>query len=210
MMQGKVGHFTPDGSIDIALPLGFIPNFFLMDEVGEATNPNLCIFFKQQEDDATGDQAGQYTTGSSGVRTKLGDGAGIAAYESKSQSPTVTEYADVGAPTAKTSTAAGTYTRPSVGNAQDRGSIYECVTSTGAIATEPTWTSIDGGQVTDDSSNVWEKVNVSMQTIGYQGVLIDAAILTDSEEMYYLALQTNQDVDHGDTDGWSSGVDQNA
>ncbi len=209
----KVGHFTPDGSTDIALPIGFIPDWIRFEEVGEATSPNIITWFRAQESDATGDQAGQYLTGTTGVVTKLGDGAGIAAYTGLTslQSPTVTTWTEAvsTAATARTATAAGTYVKPSVASTSDRGSIYECVTAGTGGSTEPTWPDSDGEQVTDGST-VWEKVNVSKERIGYQGVLVDAAILTDSEEMYYVALQADQSVDHGDTDGWTSGVDPNA
>lgn len=207
----KTGRFTPDGSTDIALPIGFIPDYIRLEEVGEATNPNVITWFKLQEGDATGDQAGQYLTGSSGVITKLGDGAGIAAYDTSSEAPTVTTWTKaVGdAATARTATAPGTYVKPSVASDADRGSIFECVTAGTSSATEPIWPASDDEQITDGTT-VWEKVNVAKQRIGYQGVLIDAAILTDSENMYYIAYLSDQTVDHGDTDGWTSGVDQNA
>ena len=207
----KTGRFTPDGSTDIAVPIGFIPDYIRFEEVGEATNPNVITWFKMQEDDATGDQAGQYLTGSSGVITKLGDGAGIAAFDTSSEAPTVTTWTKaVGdAATARTATANGTYVKPSVASDADRGSIFECVTAGTSSATEPIWPAADSEQITDGTT-VWEKVNVAKQRIGYQGVLIDAAILTDSEEMYYIAYQADQSVNHGDTDGWTSGVDQDA
>lgn len=207
----KTGRFTPDGSTDIAVPIGFIPDYIRFEEVGEATNPNVITWFKMQEDDATGDQAGQYLTGSTGVITKLGDGAGIAAYNAGSDGPTVTTWTKaVGdAATARAGGAAGTYVKPSVASDADRGSIFECVTAGTSSATEPVWPDADGEQIVDGTT-VWEKVNVSKQRIGYQGVLVDAAILTDSEEMYYIAYLADQSVNHGDTDGWTSGVDQNA
>ena len=207
----KTGRFTPDGSTDIAVPIGFIPDYIRLEEVGEATNPNFITWFKMQEDDATGDQAGQYLTGSSGVVTKLGDGAGIAAYDTASEAPTITTWTEAvsTAATARTATANGTYVKCSVASDSDRGSIFECVTAGTGGSTEPTWPDADNEQVTDGSV-VWEKVNVSNERIGYQGVLIDAAILTDSEEMYYIAFRSDQSVNHGDTDGWTSGVDQNA
>jgi len=209
MNKIRTGHFTPDGSTDIAIPIGFVPDWIRLDEVGNATNTNTIVWYKDQENDVTGDQAGSYLTGSSGIVTQLGDGAGVAAYTSKSQSPTVSSYTTTlsTAATAKTATAPGTYLKPSVGNAQDRGSIYECVTA-GSSSAEPTWPSTDGEQVTDGTV-VFEKVNVSKETIGYEGVLLDAAVMTDGQEMYYIAILSDE-VDHGDTDGWTSGVDQNA
>jgi hypothetical protein len=211
MNKIKTGRFTPDGSTDIAVPIGFIPDYIRFEEVGEATSPNVITWFRMQESDATGDQAGQYITGTTGVITKLADGAGVAAYSTGAEAPTVTTWTKaVGdAATARTATAAGTYVKPSVASDADRGSIFECVTAGTSDATEPIWPDADGEQITDGST-VWEKVNVSKQRGGYQGVLIDAAILTDGEEMYYIAYQANQSVNHGDTDGWNSGVDPNA
>ena len=210
MSRIKTGHFTPDGSTDIAIPIGFVPHWLRIDEVGNATNTNTIVWYKDQENDVTGDQAGSYLTGSTGEVTQLSDDAGVAAYSTKSEYPTVTSYtvAVSTAATARSATAPGTYVKPSSGNAQDRGSIYECVTA-GTGSAEPTWPSEDGEQVTDGST-VFEKVNVSKKAIGYEGVLLDAAVMTDGQEMYYIAILADEDVDHGDTDGWSSGVDQNA
>lgn len=209
--QIKVGRFTPDGSTDIALPLGFIPDYIRFEEVGEATSPNIITWFRAQEADATGDRAGQYLTGTSGVVTKLSDDAGIKAYDTGSQAPTIQEWTQTRATnaTARTATAPGTYIKPTVSSEADRGSIFECVTAATGGSTEPTWPDADGENVTDGTV-VWKKVNVSKKRIGYQGVLIDAAIMTDSEEMYYIAYQADQSVNHGDTDGWSSGVDPDA
>ncbi|KKL50078.1 hypothetical protein LCGC14_2309070, partial [marine sediment metagenome] len=33
---------------------------------------------------------------------------------------------------------------------------------------------------------------------------------TNGQEVYYLALQADQVVDHGDVDGWTSGIDPDA
>ena len=209
MSRIKVGQFTPDGSTDIALPIGFVPDYLHIIEVGNST-PNEVMWFKKQESDVTGQIAGTYVTGSTGATSNLADAGGITAYSSKSQAPTVSSYTTTvsSAATARTATAPGSYVKPSSGNAQDRGSIYECLTA-GTGTAEPTWPSVDGEQVLDNDV-LYEKVNVSKQTIGYEGVLIDAAIMTNGQEMYYAAFLADESVDHGDTDGWSSGVDPNA
>ena len=211
MNKIKVGRFTPDGSTDIAVPVGYVPDYIRFEEVGNATNTNVITWFKMQESDVTGDQAGSYYTGSDGIVTQLGDGAGVAAYNSDAQGPTITTWTTAvsTAATAATATAPGTYVKPSVASTSDRGSIYECVTAGTGGATEPTWPDSDGEQVTDGST-VWEKVNVSKETYGYEGVLLDAAVMTDGQKMYYIAYQADQSVDHGDTDGWTSGVDPDA
>lgn len=207
----KVGNFTADGGI-INLPLGFIPDYFQLHNVGEGTNPNMYQWFRAQEQVmATTMQEGMITTGTSGVVTLAADDAGIIAYESSAQGPTVTTWTKaVGdAATAATATAPGTYVKPSVASDGDRGSIFECVTAGTSAATEPTWPDADGEQVTDGTT-VWEKVNVSLQRVGYQGVVIQDNIQTDGEENFYLALQATQSVDHGDVDGWTDGIDPNA
>ncbi|MHC4322709.1 MAG: hypothetical protein ACYSUX_00385 [Planctomycetota bacterium] len=206
--QIKVGHFEPDGGL-INLPIGFIPDFFFLAEVG-ATNPILYYWWRlQEQDEASGSQEGIIDT--AGTKTLAADAGGITAYETGSQIPTVEEWTQArsSAATARTATAAGTYIKPTVSNDQDRGSIYECVTAGTGAATEPTWPSADGEQVTDGTT-VWEKVNVSKQRAGYQGVVIAAALMTNGQEMYYKAEQADQAVDHGDVDGWASGVDPDA
>ena len=208
--QIKTGNFLADGSL-INLPIGFIPDYFQMHDVGEGTNPNMVQWFRRQQvNSATGEQEGMLTTGTSGAVTLLADDGGITAFETGSQIPTVTTWTKaVGdAATARSATAAGTYVKPSVANKADRGSIFECVTAGTSAATEPTWPDADGEQVLDGTT-VWEKVNVSKQRAGYQGVVIAGALMTDGREMYYLAL-SGASVDHGDVDGWTDGVDPNA
>ena len=206
----KVGHFEADGGL-INLPVGFIPDIFDMDEVG-TTNPDHVRWYRlQEQDEASGSQEGMITNGADGVITKLSDDGGITAFNAGSEAPTVTTWttAVATAATARTATAAGTYVKPSVASVADRGSIFECVTAGTGGAAEPTWPDADGGQVTDNSV-VWEKVNVSKQRSGYQGVIIAAALSTNGQEWYYEAKQAAQAVDHGDVDGWTDGTDPNA
>lgn len=208
--QIKVGHFEPDGGL-INLPLGFIPDYFTMHELGggDAAVVQTIWFRAQESDEASGEQEGW--TNTEGTTDVLADAGGIKAYSTGSQTPTVTTWTKaVGdAATAKTATAAGTYVKPSVASDGDRGSIFECVTAGTSSATEPTWPTADGENVTDGTT-VWKKVNVSLQRGGYQGVVIAAALMTNGQEMYYLALQADQSVNHGDVDGWDSGIDPDA
>ncbi len=207
MNKIRTGHFEPDGSL-INLPIGFIPDFFFMAEM--ITNPLLHYWWKSQEtDEATGSQEG--ITDTAGTKTLMADDAGITAYNTGTQTPTVTTWTTsvATAATARTATAAGTYVKPSVANSADRGSVFECVTAGTGGGAEPTWPDADGENVTDNSV-VWQKVNVSLQRGGYQGVIIEDDIQTNGQEMYYLALQSNTSVDHQDTDGWTNGIDPNA
>lgn len=211
----KVGHFEADGGL-INLPLGFIPDYFKLVEFHTDTN---IVFYEwwqlMEQDQASGKQEGISIT--EGATANLADAGGITAYNTGSEGPTIQEWtqARANAATARTATAAGTYIKPTVGatddtgGVADRSSIFECVTAGTGAATEPTWPTSDGENVTDGTV-VWQKVNVSKQRLGYQGVVIADALMTDGREMYYLALQAAQAVDHGDVDGWASGIDPNA
>lgn len=209
-VQFKTGNFIADDGL-INLPIGFIPDYFQMHNVGQSTSPNMIQWFRRQQvNSPTGEQEGMLTTGTTGVVTLLGDAGGITAYDTGSQIPTIEEWTQSrsSAATARTATAPGTYIKPTVANAADRGSIFECVTAGTGDSTEPTWPDSDGENVLDGST-VWKKVNVSKQRAGYQGVIIAAALMNDGEENYYLAL-AGDSVDHGDVDGWASGIDPDA
>lgn len=205
--QIKVGHYEADGGI-INLPLGFIPNHFRL--LSMVTNPLIYEWWRsQQTEEATGAQEGVIDT--AGTKTLAADDAGIIAYDTGAQVPTIEEWTQArsSAATARTATAAGTYIKPTVSSDADRGSIFECVTAGTGDSEEPTWPDADGENVTDGTT-VWKKVNVSLQRGGYQGVVIQDNIQSDGEEMYYVALMADQDVDHGDVDGWPSGIDPDA
>ena len=156
---------------------------------------------------------------SEGITANLGDGAGITAYDTGQQVPTILEWTQArgSAAVARNATPGqpGTYIKATVGapddvgGVADRGSIFECITDGTSDSTEPVWPTSDGENVTD-SSTVWQKVNVDLQRGGYQGIVVAAAIQTDGQEMYYHALQANWNVDHGDVASWTSGIDPNA
>jgi len=216
MSRIKVGHFLGDGGV-VNLPIGFIPDYFrLCDIDSTVTNAAVAIheWFRDMEShEASGSQEGwALGLATLGYTTLHADDAGISAYNSGSQSPTINEWTQARstAATARTATAAGTYIKPTVGadsdtGTADRDAVYECVTAGTGGSTEPTWPTSDGEQVTDGTT-VWEKVNVSKVRTGYQGVVIEDDIQTDSHEYYYLAIMADESVDHGDVDGWASGV----
>lgn len=211
-MKYSTGAFEADGAI-IHVPVGFIPDYVLLMDLHTNTNIVLYHWWKNQEDEmATGLQEGISVT--EGVTARLADDGGIVAYNTGSDDPTIIEYSAATTPTARTATAVGTFVRPSTsgstedGLTADREALYECVTSTGAVVTEPSWPVSIGGQVTDDGSNVWEHVVPAKRRIGYEGFTIAAALMTDARFYFYNALLADKSVYHGDVVAWPSGVYQ--
>jgi hypothetical protein len=107
--------------------------------------------------------------------------------------------------TARTTTAEGSFCRPTNSSTTDRDAIFECTTGGTSGSTEPTWPDAIGGTVLD-STPIWERVNKVFGRSGYQGLQIEDNIQTDGQEMYYLAIQADESIDHGDVTGWASGV----
>ncbi len=220
MNQIKVGHFEPDGGL-INLPLGFIPDYFTMHELGggDAAVVQTIWFRAQESDEASGEQEGW--TNTEGTTDVLADAGGITAYNTGSQIPQIgiweasnttvdTRDGTTLTVVARTATKPGTYINPTVGSTGDRGAVFECVTAGTTAATEPDWNNVAVGANVTDNSMVWQRVDKSLQRGGYQGIVIAAALMTNGQEMYYLALQSDQSVDHGDVDGWTSGIDPDA
>jgi len=208
--QIKVGHWEADGGL-VNIPLGFVPNHIRIVQFDSNTNIMVYEWFKAQEsNEASGSQEG--ISYAEGVTANLADAGGITAYNTGTEGPTVTSWTTSvsTAATAKTATAPGTYVKPAVStslNAADRSAIFECVTAGTGSATEPTWATVEiGGQILDGST-VWERVNTPTGREGYQGVVVAAGIQTDGDECYYVATLSHDDVDHGDVNGWTSGIE---
>jgi hypothetical protein len=220
-MRLVTGHWEGDGG-DVYLPIGFIPNYFMMCLWYTDTN---CVFTHWWSS-AYYDSASGYKEGikvAEGVTDTLADSGGIAPYDTGSVGPTVTLYTSVsGTPTAKTTTAHGTYCKPT-GNTNnvdgvpaDKSAIFECITGSGSVsaAYEPggsggaaKWPVVEGDLVTDGASNVWQLTKtVSLTEVGYQGVLIVAALQTDAREYFFNAFQADEDTDFGDVVGWTGGI----
>ena len=213
--QIRVGHWKADGN-DVHIPVGFVPDYVKVWEVGES-NPNSYEWFERQEDDEpSGSQEGNIIAGSDGQVTQSSDDAGIKAYDAGSQSPTVLEWTESRgtAATARTATAPGTFIKATVGGLNnlgavtDRDAIFECVTAGTSDSSEPVWPTAIGGQITNNSVT-WERVNEPLLRIGYMGFTVADDIQTGDREYYYLALKAGDSIDHGDVDSWASGVDQN-
>ena len=213
--QIKTGHYEADDGI-VNLPIGFIPDVLDMDEVG-TTNPDHIRWYRRQEqDEASGSQEGMITNGADGVITKLADAGGITAYNTGAQSPAsgtgagqLAQWVASTSYTARTAAAPGSYVKPTVSSPTDRGAVFECVTGGTSGSAEPTWPdAID--ETVLDSSPVWKRIDLSLQRGGYQGIVIAAALNTNGQEWYYEAKQADQSVDHGDTAGWTDGIDPDA
>ena len=215
----KVGHYEADNDL-INLHLGFIPDVFDMDEVA-TSQPDHIRWYRQQEiAEADAAQGGMRTDGNSGQISKLSASNGIIAYDTSSQIPPIgiwegssgtidTRDGVTLTVAARTSTAPGTYVNPTVGSSTDRQAVFECVTLGTTASSEPTWPDSIGENVTDGSM-VCKRVDVSLQRGGYQGVVISANLNTNGQEWQYEAKQADQSIDHGDVEGWTSGIDPNA
>lgn len=204
-MKCVMGHYEQDGGL-VYVPIGFKPDYVRAIDFHTDTNIKIYEWFYLMElDQASGKQEGFSIA--EGVTANLADAGGITVYDSASQGPTVTTWAASSMPTARTVTAHGTYVRPTVGNAYaEREAIFECVTAGTGDTTEPVWPTYDGAQVLD-GTNLWERVNdVAKENIGYQGFCIAAALQTDGQEMYFMAMQADEVIDFGDVVGWSGGV----
>jgi hypothetical protein len=213
----RIGHFEADGAI-IHLPIGFIPDYFEMDKVsgGDAALHAVKWYRGMEQDEASGSREGW--TDQEGTTDILADDAGITAYDTGAQAPTVEEWTQARGSAAVARGAsvglAGTFIKGTVGalnnvgQVTDREAIFECVVDGTSAATEPLWPSAIGETVVDGTT-VWEMVNEAKFRKGYQGVTIAAALMSDSDDWYYRAFQSdNGNENHGDVVGWTDGIDQ--
>jgi hypothetical protein len=210
MGQIVVFHYEPDGS-DVYLPLGFVPDYVEILEVG-ATAPLVHRWYEMQEDDeASGSQEGVIDDGD-GTLSLAADSQGIIAYDSGTDGPTVTVWSAGLTVVARSASVHGTYIKPTVAQAAaqgvDREAIFEVVTNTTTGTTEPTWPAGIGEQVSDNHGSpvVYERVNVPLERVGYQGIVVANELQTDGQEMYGFAVQADKSIDFGDVVGWTGGV----
>jgi hypothetical protein len=208
MPQIVTAHWTQDGGL-IYVPIGFIPDWVRLVDFHTDTNIIVYEWFEAMEDDqGTGKQEG--ISYAEGVTANLADDGGIVAYDSEAAHPTVNPWTQARstAATARTATADGTFIRPATTSKGDKSAMFECVTAGTGAATEPNWDTDAPGiedQLTDGTT-VWERVNESLVRKGYEGIRIAAALQTDGQEMYMLAIQADRSADFGDVDGWTDGI----
>lgn len=208
MSQIITAMFTADGSA-VYLPFGFIPDFFVLMDVPHSsadTNVDFYWWWKWMEDEGlTGMTDGILVN--EGPTDALANASGIESYDTTSRGPTVTEWSASASPTALSGTTHGSYYRPTrTGGKGDYSAIFECMAGATTGSTEPTWPKDPGGTVVDNDVT-WQRVDgdVARKVVGYKGIAVDAA-LTDSHQVYCLAIQADQSLNFGDVVGWSGGV----
>lgn len=100
-------------------------------------------------------------------------------------------------PTARSATVIGTMVRPDTAN----GYVYECTTTTGACAAEPTWPTTPGGTVTDSASNVWTCREENIALTGGMGFQVGSTLSVNSDIWVFKAENHDRHGDMGDADG---------
>ena len=208
MSQIKIGKFTSDGGL-VYLPIGFEPNWVEVVARG-ASSTNALVYKWNSLLAELSTVIDGWAFAAAGTNAEIASASGISTYDSASEGPTISTWTQTvgSAATARSATAHGTYVRPSTSSSTDRSAIFECVTDGDSAATEPTWPAAVGEQVTDGTT-VWERVNVATKRVGYKGIKLAASMtgLADSNEGYYIAIEGDDVVDHGDVDGWTGGIE---
>lgn len=204
--QIVVGHFEGDNEL-IYLPIGFTPDYFKA-VVMAALKPLRYEWWGRMEQEEAAALGEGITVSVGGVPTYHANNAGFAAYNSEAAGPTITRWSDGATVVPKTATAHGTYIKPSVDSETDKEAVFEVLANTTTGATEPTWPAGIGETVKDDHGTpvVYERVDVATLRVGYQGIRIAASLVANDAECYYLAIQADKVIDHGDVVGWSGGI----
>jgi hypothetical protein len=206
-MKMNSGQFVADGNA-VNVDVGFIPDFVIAFEGLEETSPNPHFWFRSAIDAISSDsEFGLLLTGSTGVVTKHAAALnGFVPLDTKALKAILPNPAggeDLAAdlpdafvaataqPTARTATALGTITKPSLGN--ENGLIAECTTSTGVYGTEPTWPKVAGKTVTDDQSNVWTMREEKNENRGIKGFTLGATGQTDTDGWKWVAFSADKE-----------------
>ncbi len=205
MSQVHTAYFIGDGAA-VYLPFGFTPHFAMLVLWGADNAVDFYYYWKQIEDNGAAACKGGVLV-NEGATDVVASGSGLAAYNTSANGPTVTEWSAGATVVARTSTAHGTYYRPTrTGGKGDYSAIFEDVAGTTTGSAEPTWPKDPGGQVADNNVT-WERVDgdVALGRVGYEGLAIDLAI-SDSVECTVLAIDADMDWNWGDIVGWTDGI----
>ena len=217
-MKMNTGSFVADGN-EVDVEVGFVPAFVIGIEGFEETNPQFHYWLPERIDAASA--AGQFgILDTGGTKTKhaaaINGFAKLDTIALRLLLPNPAGGKDLAAalpsafvagtaqPTARTATALGTVTKPSVTNvAAKNGLVFENTTSSGTFGTEPTWPTVAGESVTDDNSNVWIAREENTENRGIKGFTLGATGQTDSDEWTWIAFgedKTSPDRDMANFD----------
>jgi len=210
--QIVTGHWESDGAL-INLPIGFIPDYV---KIWDYTSSTWYEWWYDMELDgaaATIEGIGVSISAGASALADYATTEGISAYGTRTDAPTITTWTTTVSTnaTARTATTAGTYVKPTSsgtdknGLTADTSAIFECTTAGTGGASEPTWNTDDDGYTTDGST-IWQKVVTATYSQGYQGITIAAALQTDGQECWYIAIRSNTSKDHGDVVSWTDGI----
>jgi len=213
MGQTVSGTLIMDGNA-INVDIGFIPDYVkLIYNLEEGDNEVIHEWWRALADLETEGLYGVSISAAGAVTVPTTAATGIIPYDEGDDMAVLVESPVPGAadvkvpcldyayhigatttPTARTATAVGTITRPTTAN----GYVYECTTSTGAMAVEPTWPTDVGDTVTDSGSNVWTCIEENLTKGGGMGFTIGATMSTDSDQCVFTAEKHLRTGDMGD------------
>ena len=211
MSKMNSGQFVADGN-EVDVEVGFIPDFVIAFEGLEETSPNPHFWFRSAIDAISSDgEFGLLMTGTTGVITKHAAAInGFAPLDSQALKVILSNpaggddlatdlpdafVAGTAQPTARTATALGTVTKPSLGN--ENGLIAECTTSGGVYGTEPTWPII-AGETVSDGNNTWTMREEKNENRGIKGFTLGATGQTDTDGWKWVAFAADKENEDRD------------
>jgi len=212
MLQAVEKRWDADGAAK-NIGLGFIPDFAILIEQINQTNPSIYWYTKQLDDaetmtavkqngsdgaitrcttDATGMKP--FSTPVERVSIPAPDGDGYQKVAVYGDWSAAVDYDSVG--TIRSTTVCGTVVRPPTHN----GRVFELTTKTGTATSEPSsWDVKPGTSVTDGGSNVFICREERISREGAQGLTVGADIQTDGYHCVLIAFKFDSSVNAGDS-----------